>query len=297
MRKIVTILFAGLLLFTALLVLAQEEDLGVGEQRILPGTPFYFLKQAGRRLQEFLTFDPIKKLELKQRFASEKLAETRKLIKNGKNKRLVEQSIENYEQEQNEIRQRVEGLKQNAEENEEVRSFMEKYQHQVEIHSRALENMRGDAPPEIRVRIEEQREKHLERFRDVMMKLDQEENLPGRLEGFLNRIPDSLKQGEAAARILEQIQERVKSEEVKDELEEVKTRIRKEIRERVNQEQIETEENETEENEKVGQEQERQMCAQVITYCLDPATGECKMYPDACSGPKPCEPCLPSEVE
>ncbi|MDP2365629.1 MAG: hypothetical protein Q8M94_17920, partial [Ignavibacteria bacterium] len=32
-------------------------------------------------------------------------------------------------------------------------------------------------------------------------------------------------------------------------------------------------------------------CAQVITYCIDPSTGECAVYPDACSTPKPCRSC------
>ncbi len=280
MEKVVKILFIGLLAFTALSVAAQEENLGVGEQTILPGTPFYFLKQVTRRLQEVFTFDPVKKLELKERFASEKLAELEKLIEARKNKKLIEQAIENYEQEQNEIRHGVERLKQNAEDSEQVMSFMERYQHQVEVHTRVLEKIEGDAPPEIRPRIEEQKEKHLERFRDVMFKLENEKNLPERLEGFLNRGSDSFKESEAAAEVLEQIQERVRSEEVKDQLEQVKVRIRKETRDRVNQE-----------------EREEQMCAQVITYCLDPVTEECEMYPDACSGPKPCVPCQPSEVE
>ncbi len=277
MKNLVKIFFISLLVFTALSVAAQEQDLGVGEQTIVPGSPFYFLKQIRRRLQEAFTFDPVKKLELRERFSSEKLAEIEKLIEARKNRKLIEQAIDGYEQEQNEIRTRIEGLRQNAEENEKIRSFMEKYQHQVEVHTRVLERIEADAPPEIRSRIEEQRENHLERFKDVMLKLDQEENLPGRFEGFLNRGSDSLRESEAAARILEQVQERVRSEEVKEELEQVKTRIRKETRDRV--------------------QQEEQMCAQVITYCLDPVTEECEMYPDACSGPKPCEPCLPSEIE
>ena len=57
----------------------SASDLGVGEPTILADNPFYFLKSAIRGIESFFTFDPVKKAELKQKFADQKLVELKKL--------------------------------------------------------------------------------------------------------------------------------------------------------------------------------------------------------------------------
>lgn len=56
------------------------EDLGVKEPTLLPDSPFYFLKEWGRKIQETLTTDEAKKAELLQKFANQRLIEAQKLL-------------------------------------------------------------------------------------------------------------------------------------------------------------------------------------------------------------------------
>ena len=86
-------------------------DLGVEDPRILPGNPFYFLKNAVRGVESFFTFDEIKKAELRQKFADQKLIELKKLTetKPGETKALDE-AFENYQAELNLLQGAVAGI-------------------------------------------------------------------------------------------------------------------------------------------------------------------------------------------
>jgi len=78
MKKIFICIFALLCFFT----FASAEELGVAEPSLLPNNPFYFLKDIGREVQLFLTFNPIKKAELRMDFVNQKLAEAEKVSEN-----------------------------------------------------------------------------------------------------------------------------------------------------------------------------------------------------------------------
>lgn len=52
--------------------------------RILPGSPFYIFKLAGKGVRSWLTFDKEEKAKLRMRYAAEKMLEANKLIDNGK---------------------------------------------------------------------------------------------------------------------------------------------------------------------------------------------------------------------
>ncbi|MCL5017305.1 MAG: DUF5667 domain-containing protein [Patescibacteria group bacterium] len=55
------------------------KDLGITSPGILPGNPFYFLKDWSRGIQDTLTFDPVKKAELQLDVVNQKAVEIKKL--------------------------------------------------------------------------------------------------------------------------------------------------------------------------------------------------------------------------
>lgn len=204
----------------------QPEDLEVGEPRLLPDSSFYFLKDWAREIQDFLTFNPVKKAELRLKFANEKLMEIKKIIEKTQNPEIIKKAIENYQQAIEEVKNRVEKIKEKAQENPKVEKFLEKFvKHQI-LHQNILQKLENQVPAQALEKIKEARENHLKRFEEVITKLE-------------NR---------------------------KEKIDEIKKKIK----------------------EKRG---EPVACAQVITYCIDPATGKCTQYPDACSTPKPCQSC------
>ena len=63
----------------------NPEDLGVGDPKILPDSPFYFLKNWMRRVRGFIAFSPTAKAKLAEKLASEKLLELNKMVVKNKN--------------------------------------------------------------------------------------------------------------------------------------------------------------------------------------------------------------------
>ena len=306
----------------------QSQDLGVQEPKLLPDSPFYFLKDWARAIQSTFTFNPVKKAELRMKFANEKLMEVKKIVEKSKDPKVIKKATENYQQEVENVKNQADKIKEKAKENPEVDKFLNKFISQQVLHQKLLQKLETQVPSQALEKIKEAREEHLERFKDVMLKLEDrgekitekldkileeqkgsqfknfknlevlknleekvpeeakgaiqkaEENALKRLQGDLEKMSpeDQEKFGEYLEKISGEkerqleIMEKIKSEspELKENLEKVKERIKEKIKE--------------EKGEPVA-------CAQVITYCIDPSTGECAVYPDACSTPKPCQSC------
>ncbi len=68
----------------------ETADLNTGEPSLLPDNPFYFLKNWFRGIKTFFNFDPAKKIELKLKFSSEKMAEAKKLLEQNKTDKALE---------------------------------------------------------------------------------------------------------------------------------------------------------------------------------------------------------------
>ena len=171
----------------ALPVLAQEteleqvqdeitaQDLEVEEQTLLPDSPFYFFKNAWRRIRETFTFNTIKKIELKEKFAGEYLIELRELAKQGASAEVLEKATGYYSRENEQIRAHVENISQKASDNPQINEFLDKFSHQRVLHLQILEKLEEQVPEQVREKISEQREEHLEHFTNVMLKLEDKE--------------------------------------------------------------------------------------------------------------------------
>jgi len=190
----------------------QPEDLGISEPNILPDSPFYFLKEWGRNVQSFFTFNPVKKVELKEKFANEKLIEMKKMIEQKKSRERIEKAIENYQNEAEEAKRLTERIRVRAEESEEVGKFLDKFiQHQV-LHQRILQKLETQVPEESFEKIKEAREMHIEKFGEVMTKLENKEKVQERLEKNLQEVKGSKFKNFKALEILKGLKEKVPEE-------------------------------------------------------------------------------------
>lgn len=90
-------------------------DLGVSEPKVLPTNPFYFFKELGRSIQSLVTFNPVSKAELELKFANEKAAEAKKILKTKPNNtQAIQKALENYQNTQTKLRQRIEKLSETS---------------------------------------------------------------------------------------------------------------------------------------------------------------------------------------
>ena len=167
----------------------QPEDLGIGEPKILPDSPFYFLKEWGRNIQAFFTFNTTAKAELRAKFANEKLMEVKKMVEQNKNRERIEKAVQLYQQEIGEVERVTQKIREKAEESVEVGEFLDKFiQHQI-LHQRVLQKLEQEVPAQVFEKIKEAREEHLETFGQVMDRLQEnKEELQERLEKNLEQI-------------------------------------------------------------------------------------------------------------
>ncbi len=159
------------------------ESLNIKDPEILPDSPFYFLKEWGRNIRSFLTFNNVEKLELKNRFANENLLELKKLVEKNSKEEVLQKTIRRYQERMGDLEKATEGIKSQ----EAVDRFLDKYTNQQILHQRILEKLENQVPEKTFQKIEEARQEHLERFKNVMLKLEDKEKIA-------ERIADSVKE-------------------------------------------------------------------------------------------------------
>ncbi len=167
------------------------ESLGIQEPTVLPDSPFYFLKNLGRTIQSAVTFNAVKKAELREKFANEKLIELKKVAEKTQNAKAVEKATENYRKEVENVKKATERIKETAQENTRVGQFLDKFIQQQTLHQRILEKLETQVSTTTMAKIQEAREQHLENFGEVMTKLENKENIQERLETNLQKVEGS----------------------------------------------------------------------------------------------------------
>lgn len=172
------------------------EELGIEEPTILPGNPLYIFKSLGREIQSFFTFNSVKKIELRLRFANEKLMEVRKLNEAKKDASTIRRGLENYEKEMDRIKKTADKIakkvsaKDGEEDDQRLDSFLDKFVKQQALHHRILKKLEDQVPAEAFEKIKETREAHIERFGEIMIRLEKRENIQERLEKNLQGEKD-----------------------------------------------------------------------------------------------------------
>jgi hypothetical protein len=202
----------------------EASDLEVSEPTLLPDSPFYFLKNWGREVRVFFTFNSIKKVNLRLRFSAEKLLELRKLTEKTQNPEILDKGVRNYEKENERIRSRVEKIEEKANENPEVGKFLDKYTEHEILHQKVLGKLKEQVPEDTFQKIEQARERHLERFGEVMEKLEEKDRIQERLENSFKEIKGSPFKDFSNLEILRQIEEKA-PEQVKEVIREARENI------------------------------------------------------------------------
>lgn len=165
----------------------KPEDLELKDPRLLPDSPFYFLKDWIRGIKIAFIISPEKRTELRLRFADEKLLEIEKMINNGKNQEIIKNRISDYQNELEKTDEEVQKIKGDTATNQKVDKFLDKFvKHQL-LHQRILEKLEKQVPAEVFSKIKETREKHLEMFYGVMSKLENRERTEERIGQRLER--------------------------------------------------------------------------------------------------------------
>jgi len=167
----------------------QSLDLEISKPKLLSDNFFYFLKNWLREIKLVFVINPIEKIELRMKFANEKLMEMKKIIQKTTNSEIIKKAVENYQKELEKIKKQSERIKEKARENPMLESFLDKFVHQQILHQKLLQKLEIQVSPEVFEKIKELRERHLEKFQEVILRLeDRKEKIAEKLQKNLDRI-------------------------------------------------------------------------------------------------------------
>lgn len=268
------LLTVGLILIFGAVALAQNEttadeevaldetveasDLEVSEPILLPDSSFYFLKNWGRGIRSFFTFGAVNKANLSAKYASEKLLEARKLAEKVKDPEIIKKAAENYEKEVNRVKAIADKIKDTATENPKVGEFLDKFIKQQILHQKILEKLEEQVPQEVLEKIKEVKERHLQKFGEVMEKLEEKTKIAERLEKNLEELKGSEFKQFKNLEILKKLEEKV-PEETKEAIRETRENIFRQLKEKLEEMSTTTQENFKEYAEKIKGEVENKL--------------------------------------
>lgn len=239
-KKIIFLAVVSLVIATFGIVMAQDasqttiqeeviaaQDLGVGEPTLLPDSRFYFLKDWKNAIQSVFTFGQEKKAELNLKIASVKLLEAQKLAEKTNNSQILEKATELYNKQVEKINKNIDKFKGTAATSEAINKFLDKYTKQQILHTQILEKLKGKVPSSTMEKIKENTEKHLEKFGQVMQKLEDKTKIQERLQNAINNLKENFPSSS-----IEKMQENIKnqlpnSSAIKQKLENIKEKLKK----------------------------------------------------------------------
>lgn len=221
-----TINFIGLAIVAAMLIapagfgLAQSSvDLGAEGSGLLPSNPFYFLKEWGRGVRKFLTFNPVRKAELELNVLSEKAAEIKKLEEiTPENVNALSRAAENYKFAAEHLKARLEGLKETSD-NPSVDRLLN------QLVDRALKHQKLFDELQVKFESEKQLQEALSNLKDDLAdvlvvaseEVDFPEKLRPRFEAVLAEQKDEFRELRAAE-LADRLEEKLSSDDVRKEV-------------------------------------------------------------------------------
>lgn len=191
--------------------LAQEEvtasDLEVSDSGI-----FSWIEDIARDIRILITFDPIKKSELQLKKASRQLIRIREIANADPDDPRLQKRVEKfdakYESLIDKINTRVEEVKAEDTDLPELKSFLDKYaDHQLK-HQEILTKLEEQVPEDVMEKIRANRERHLEKFGEVMSRLQEKEEFKEQLKAGLEDMREIIQNRVKRMEIIEELGEK-----------------------------------------------------------------------------------------
>lgn len=178
---------------------------------ILPNSPLYFLKDAGREVQYLFAFDPVKKAELRLDFANQKLVEIKKLAElDQNNTKAIDRAIKGYEKEVQKVKEATSVLKKDSPQS---LKLLDKITNQIFAHQQILDNL---APIVDKSKIETAQTKSAQDLTITSYNLASPENIKNVIANNIiksdNAVPTQIKKIEIINKISQAAPDELKKE-------------------------------------------------------------------------------------
>lgn len=228
-------------------VLADEditaEDLEVSDPKLLPDSPFYFVKDFWRKVRTKLTFNSVKKAELQLRIANERLIEAKKLAEKNANEQILQKAMGKYQGEIEIVRNRIEAFKEKAADNPKIDEFLDEFTDKTIKQQRLMTRLEKQLvdKPEVLEKIRQNRERIMERLGEVVNQLEDKDKIPERLEKNLENIEGSKYKNFKNLEVLLELEEKA-PEQAKEAIQKAQENALKRLHENLEQMSLEDQE-------------------------------------------------------
>lgn len=197
-----------------------EEDLDIG------GTSWFH--NAWRNIKIFVTRDPIKKSELRLQQASSQLLKAQYRVNQNPDSNEAEKWLgkanKKYDSLIAKINDKITQAKENNPDKEKLNKFLDKYSDHLLKHQEVMQKLETQVPEKAMNKIRVQREAHLQRFSETMIKLENKEQFAERLKNALQNKGSNAVRKAKQYNIIEELQNTTPEikDEIKDKLDEIK---------------------------------------------------------------------------
>jgi hypothetical protein len=196
-------------------------DLGVSNPGLLPTNPFYFIKEWGRGVRMFFTFDPVSKAKYELNVTNQKAAELSKIQElDPKNNQAIQKAIDNYNGNLSSLKDRLNNIDQNSD-NSAVNDLLNQLADKVIKQHDLVDQLKTDNP-ELVQKLDEAQNNINASMKTAIDKLDTPDNLKERIQKLIQAQPTTNGGEINALNILNQIQSNVTNPEAIKKLSELK---------------------------------------------------------------------------
>lgn len=205
-------------------------DLGVENPGLLPTNPFYFLKEWGRGIKMFFTFNKVAKIEYQLKVANQKAAELKKVEElKPEDAEAIQKAFENYEENIERLKTRLQALQETSE-NPNVDKLLDSLADRALKHEQLFEELK-EKHEQIRERVEQIQGKISELVSYAAENIDSPERFRERLEQTIQIQKEAPDKEMGILRFMNRVEEQIGSEEILDKLDEVKERVMEKVEE------------------------------------------------------------------
>jgi len=207
-------------------------DLGVSNPGLLPTNPFYFIKEWGRGIRMFFTFNQVSKAQYELSITNQKAAELVKVQElDPKNNQAIQEAIDNYNGNLSSLKDRLNGISQNSD----VPAVDELLTHLAEkvIKQKDLIDQLKNDNPELVQKLDEAENNIDDSMKTAIDKLDTPDNLKERIQKLIQAQPATQVGEINALDILNQMQSNATNSETIQKLSELKNEQVKNLEDKI----------------------------------------------------------------
>lgn len=153
------------------------------DSNILPNNPFYFFKDLGRNIQDFLTFNPAQKVELRLQVAEEKLSEIEKIAETNPNSLKYEEYLKGYIKAVERVKEKISTINEEKKETvlDNITSTMIKQEVRLEDLKNAIRTDNGEMVKQVKNNI-------VKEYTATSLQVGNEDSIKNKIENIVSNM-------------------------------------------------------------------------------------------------------------